>query len=75
MGIGVERTKLCHAFLVALVILAVSSQSNLSPVGRTDLFPFYRRYVCFFAISSLYRDYPRGIILACLEVDGNGISL
>lgn len=41
-GIGGERTKLCHVFLVALVILAVSSQSNLSPTGRTDLFPFYR---------------------------------
>lgn len=71
----VEREPSYVIFLVALLVLAVSSQSNLSPTGRTDLFPFYRLYVCFFASSSLYSDYPRGILLACLEVDGNGISL
>lgn len=61
-------------FLVALVALAYSSQLNLSSY-RKDRFISLLQIVCFFAVSSLYRDYPRGILLACLEVDGNGISL
>lgn len=41
-------------FLVALVALAYSSQLNLSPIGRTDLFPFYRLFTSL--LSHLYTE-------------------
>lgn len=68
------REKLCCFFFSSTcgigLQFSVESQSY-----RKDRFNSLLQIVCFFAVSSLYRDYPRGILLACLEVDGNGISL
>lgn len=37
-----ENQVMLFFFSVALLVLAVGSQLNLNPTGRTDLFPFYR---------------------------------
>lgn len=67
-------TKLCH-FLVALVILAVSSQSDLSVLqGGQICFPFTDDKFASLLSHPYMEITPEGF-LACLAVDCNGISL
>jgi len=47
-------------FLVARVILAVSSQSDLSVLQEGQICLPFTDDVCFIAISSIFGDYPRG---------------
>lgn len=70
-----ENQVMSLAFLVALVILAVSSQSGLSVLQEGQIcFPFIGDMFASLLSHRIWR-LPQRVFLACLAVDRNGISL